>query len=88
MKKLFDELLRIAEGMGNPFERKKKVGRPFAVEPVEYVTLFILSSHLDWSLRDIEFYSTVLTSRHVDHSTFGKIFPLIPIEYIRNLIVK
>jgi hypothetical protein len=51
---------------------------------VEYVTLFILSTYLDWSLRDLEFYSTLLTGRHVDHSTFGKIFPLIPVEYLEE----
>ena len=84
MKKLFDKLLIITQKLVIPFRRKKRIRRPFVLEPVEYVTLFILSTHLDWSLRDIEFYSTLLTGKHVDHSTFGKIFPLIPVEYLEE----
>jgi len=83
---LFSLLVEIAKSLGKPFDRNSKKGRPFALEPEEYVSLFVLHTHLDWSLRDLELFSPPLTNNHVDHSTFDKIWDRIPNKYLKKYL--
>lgn len=87
VKKLYFFILGKTRKLGEPFERKSTRGRPFALSPHEYVVLFIVSSLLDWSLRDDEFFSDILAGKHIDHSTFGKAFAKIPYHYLKKLLV-
>jgi len=68
-------------------KKKSKRGRPLAISPYDYVTIFILSSLSDLSLRNDEFLSDLLAGKHIDHSTFGKEFAKTPYMYLKKLLI-
>jgi len=86
IKNLYYFIQSKARKLGKPFDRKSNRGRPYAINPYEYVAIFIISTLLDFSLRDDEFLSDSLFGKHIDHSTFGKAFLKIPYHYLKKLL--
>jgi len=87
IKNLYYFILAKARKLGKPFDRKSRRGRPYAINPYEYVAIFIISTLLDLSLRDNEFLSDLLFGKHIDHSTFGKAFSRISYHYFKKLLI-
>ena len=87
IKNLYYFVLSKTRKLGKPFDRKSNRGRPFAINPYEYVSIFIISTFLDLSLRDDELLSDLMFGKHIDHSTFGKAFWRIPYSYLKKLLI-
>ncbi len=87
IKNLYYFVLSKARKLGLPFKKKSKRGRDFAISPCEYVTMYIISTLFDFSLRDDELLSDMLCGKHIDHSTFGKANNRIPYHYLKKLLI-
>jgi len=81
IKNLYYFIRSKAKKLGKPFDRKSKRGRPYTISPYEYVAVFVISTLLDFSLRDNELMSDLLCEKHIDHSTFGKAFHRISFAF-------
>ena len=87
IKNLYYFIRSKAKKLGKPFDRKSKRGRPYTISPYEYVAVFVISTLLDFSLRDNELMSDLLCEKHIDHSTFGKAFHRISYIYLKKLLI-
>jgi len=88
-KKIYKEVLSFAKKLGNPFTKKSNRGPKFKIEPVEYAAYMVFETVTHNSpYRDMELGSELYVGKHIDHSTFGKNFIKIPLEYLIKLLNK
>lgn len=85
--KIYKEILSFAKELGKPFAKKSNKGRNFKIEPEEYVAYitFEIITH-NSPFRDMEMGSELYVGKHIDHSTFGKVFQKIPYLYFLKLL--
>ncbi len=86
-KKLFKTILGFAKKLGEPFTKKSNKGRKHKIAPHEYASYmaFEIITH-NSPYRDMELGSELYVGKHIDHSTFGKNFIKIPLEYFTKLL--
>lgn len=85
-KKIYEEILKIVKKLGKPFEKKSNKGRNFKIKPEEYAAFTAFKISGGDNYRDMELDSELFVNEHIDHSTFGKNFFKIPLDYLRRLL--
>lgn len=86
-KAIYKQILGFAKKLGEPFTKKSNRGPKFKISPVEYVSYIafeIITGNSPY--RDMELGSELYVDEHIDHSTFGKNFIRIPLDYFIMLL--
>jgi hypothetical protein len=68
-----------------PFRKGSKKGRPLKFDPYEYAQYIVFADLQDWSYRDAEASAMLYLGASLDHSTFGKVFQRISLDYMKKL---
>ena len=85
-KKIYEEILKLVDLLGEPYKKKSNKGRKFKITPKEYTAIIAFKISSRDNFRDMELDSELYVDEHIDHSTFGKNFFKIPYDYLRKLL--
>jgi len=80
-KKIYEEILKLVDLLGEPYKKKSNKGRKFKITPKEYTAIIAFKISSRDNFRDMELDSELYVDEHIDHSTFGKNFFKIPYDY-------
>lgn len=86
-KMIYGLILRFAEKLGEPYQKRSKRGRKpkiTAKEYAAYIVYKIITRNAPF--REMEFESEMITGVHIDHSTFVVNFEKIPVGYFLDLV--
>lgn len=93
-QQIFNFIGSVVRNQKRPFKKKGKRGRKLKFDPYDYATYIVYADLKDYSYRDAESSASLVIGKTIDHSTFGKIYKKLPLDYIkkirrllRNLIV-
>jgi hypothetical protein len=80
-------ILRFAEKLGEPYQKRSKRGRKPKITPKEYAAYIVYKIITrNAPFREMEFESEMITGVHIDHSTFVVNFEKIPVGYFLDLV--
>ena len=85
-KKIYEEVLKIIKKLGKPFEKKSNKGRNFKINSEEDAAFTAFKISGGDNYREMELESELFVNEHIDHSTFGKNFFRILLDYLRKLL--
>lgn len=85
--KVYGVVLRFAERLGSPYERRSHFGRSEKLSPVEYAAFIVfMIVTRGATYRQMEAESELYTGKHIDHATFARNFEKMPTSYFLDLI--
>ena len=75
----------VVRNQKRPFKKKGRRGRKFKFDAYDYAIYIIYTDMKNYSYRDAESCAPLILGKTLDHSTFGKIYKKLPLNYVKRM---